>query len=158
MATRPTYVYRLDVLYPEGSNAPGWEPPGWEPDNPEYEEAFRWPAVRLYLSRSGALARAKLLESYGAKVQIVPSCAVDWGVPWTENDDEEPGEPMGYVTCPTCDARMPHVSDEPCGAVQCTESGIHYVCNLRKGHNRLTRGRLHQWEQREPRVAAEDPA
>lgn len=87
--TRPVHVFRLDVTYPEGSRGPGWEPPGWVdyvvtngPDGGALENAeFRWPAERMFLSRSGANQRAKLLRGYGAKVTLVPSLPVEWPAP-----------------------------------------------------------------------------
>lgn len=75
-----TRVYRLDVTYPPGSDAPGWTPEGWDPD--EYRDAwtdkFVWPRARKFLSRRGAEDRAKLLRSYGATVTVVPSDPVTW--------------------------------------------------------------------------------
>jgi hypothetical protein len=81
-----TYVYRLDVTYPEGSHDDDWAPEGWEPEpvmeaetGAWYEPPFRWPAVgRLYLSRSAASRRADLLRSYGARVEVVRSEPVRW--------------------------------------------------------------------------------
>jgi len=79
-------VYRLHVTYPEGSFEPEWEPPGWEPDywvDPDtgaHEPMpFRWPAERLFLSRSAAQRRAVQLRSYGAKVEVEESEPVVWG-------------------------------------------------------------------------------
>lgn len=78
--SRPVFVYRLDVAYPADSSEPGWEPEGWEPDwiAPDETRPFAWPAVRLYLSESGARGRARLLHSYGATVTIHRSLAVEW--------------------------------------------------------------------------------
>lgn len=75
------YAYMLDVVYPEGSDAYGWEPEGWDPEwngDPDADLDFRWPRVHPYLSRSGAVARAKMLESYGAKVTIRRSNPITW--------------------------------------------------------------------------------
>ncbi len=75
-------LYRLDVTYPEGSDAYDWEPPGWAPEyspDPYSDDRFVWPtAKRLYTSKSGARTRARLLESYGATVRIVASEPVVW--------------------------------------------------------------------------------
>ena len=79
------YVWRLDVEYPAEAYYdhcevldPEWRPKGWEPSE-EYEsrfgtEQFIWPAVRrFYLSRSTAVNRANLLESFGARVRLLRS-------------------------------------------------------------------------------------
>ena len=80
---RAVRVWKLDVEYPEGSQEPGWEPEGWAIpegfgsfDGDDLE--FRWPAERLFLSRSGANQRARLLRGYGAKVTLVPSLPLEW--------------------------------------------------------------------------------
>jgi hypothetical protein len=75
-----TRIYRLDIEYPEGSQEWGWEPEDYDGEIPgSYETApFRWPAERLYLSRSGASQRAKLLRGWGAKVTVLPSLPVEW--------------------------------------------------------------------------------
>lgn len=79
---RPVYVYRLVVEYPEGSQRWGWAPDGWEkPEwdgNPDADLSFRWPQVRMCLSAGTAKRRAKLLESYGAKVLIERSAPVQF--------------------------------------------------------------------------------
>lgn len=73
--TRPTYVYRLVVIYPSGI---GWlnPPAAWVPHDDEDE--FLWPRTRLYLARSSAMRRKALLESYGAQVTVVRSERVVW--------------------------------------------------------------------------------
>lgn len=91
------YVWKLDVEYPEdccypedfediwraGHPRPDWTPEGWEPDD-EYIERFQtkrfiWPTVRrFYLSRSGAVERALLLEYYGAKVRLFRSRPIEF--------------------------------------------------------------------------------
>lgn len=69
------FVWKLEVEYPEG---PNYAPPNWEPDD-EYidrfgTDQFWWPTVRrCYLSRSAAVNRANLLESYGARVRLFRS-------------------------------------------------------------------------------------
>jgi len=80
---RSMFVYRLVVEYPEGSDAPGWEPEGWEPEWFTLDETapFRWPRVRSYFSLSGATARARLFARYGANVTIERSAPVDWSEP-----------------------------------------------------------------------------
>jgi hypothetical protein len=83
-----TRLYRLDVVYPPGSDEWRWAPPGWDddPDNQEMEPdtgawgpaPFSWPAVRRYLSRSGAERRANLFRKYGAVVTVVASDPITW--------------------------------------------------------------------------------
>lgn len=87
------YVWQLDVTYPEGSYREhplfgqlmdcSWQPPGWEPDEDYISQfgtgRFVWPAVRrFYLSRSSAVKRANLLESYGARVRLMRSQALEF--------------------------------------------------------------------------------
>ncbi|MBL7487158.1 hypothetical protein [Frankia sp. AgW1.1] len=93
MAERKTFLYRLDVVYPEGAREPDgsvngeWSPAGWD-YNPENEwvgrephtgdeewgvRDFRWPRRRNFLSREGAEAQAERLRSYGAAVAVVRS-------------------------------------------------------------------------------------
>ena len=82
------YVWQLDVEYPAEAYYehpfmgrildPAWAPANWEA-NDEYvsrfgSEQFVWPLVRrFYLSRSTAVNRANLLESYGARVRLLRS-------------------------------------------------------------------------------------
>ena len=85
------YVWRLDVEYPAdalygddaapwyaGCLRADWAPKGWDPSG-EYIDRFKterfiWPTVRkFYLSRSAAVDRAHLLESYGARVRLLRS-------------------------------------------------------------------------------------
>ena len=95
---REQRLYRLEVTYPEAAmiaapHAPGdeivyefdpeWKPAGWSPTDKWVERfkttEFFWPNARkLYLSRSGARARAKLLESFGATVEIRRTEPVQW--------------------------------------------------------------------------------
>lgn len=77
------YVWKLDVEYPEGSQddmgyfVDDWQPGGWDPEHGLLKygsEEFVWPKVRkIYQSRSAAVERALLLESYGAKVRLLRS-------------------------------------------------------------------------------------
>lgn len=65
----------LDVVMP-------WAPDGWEPDARYLEifpdGIFRWPKTsHLYRSRSAAVARAALIESYGATA-IVLEADLEW--------------------------------------------------------------------------------
>jgi hypothetical protein len=84
-----TRVYRLVIIYPEGSHEPGWRPALW--GNPEFLKAldrqarrslksrkFRWPRERMFLSSSGAYQRAWLLRSYGAVAEVLASDPVTW--------------------------------------------------------------------------------
>ncbi|WP_172121451.1 hypothetical protein [Actinomyces faecalis] len=88
-------IYRVRITdYPvsmkEWENDPDnqfpWEPEGWEPDADylrTYPDGFfRWPSTRrLYRSRSGALGRAHLIQSYGA------TCVVEYAdLEWEEID------------------------------------------------------------------------
>jgi hypothetical protein len=82
------YVWQLEVEYPTEAYYehpyfgrildPKWSPPGWEASD-EYSsrfqtEQFFWPTVRrFYLSRTSAVNRANLLESYGARVRLMRS-------------------------------------------------------------------------------------
>jgi hypothetical protein len=83
MTARPVYVYRLDVVYPEGVD---WRnpPPAWEPDTFVYgdgetaDTTFHWPQIRQYLSARAAENRANLLRKYGATVTVVRSQPVEW--------------------------------------------------------------------------------
>jgi hypothetical protein len=99
---REQRLYRLEVTYPEAAMIereghfpdadaddiyygldPEWEPAGWAPTAEWVQRfkttAFFWPNSRkLYLSRSGARARAQLLESYGATVVIRRTEPVKW--------------------------------------------------------------------------------
>lgn len=92
------FVYALDVVYPPGAIIPtqvdvgfpvvwefnrDWKPEGWVPDE-EYIERFGtirfiWPIVRrIYASRTSAVDRANLLESYGATVRVLRSQRIEW--------------------------------------------------------------------------------
>lgn len=82
------YVWQLEVTYPDEAywDHPfmgrtldtHWSPANWSP-TPDYIERFKtedffWPKVsRFYLSRTSAVNRANLLESYGARVQLMRS-------------------------------------------------------------------------------------
>jgi hypothetical protein len=87
-----TRVYRLDIVYPEGCRLPGWHPARWT--DPGYlatltreqrrevrrllRKPFKWPRERLFLSSSGAHARAWRLRFYGATVEVEGSLPVTW--------------------------------------------------------------------------------
>lgn len=96
MAERRVYVYRLDVVYPEGSDAPDWEPEGWEPmwgTEPETgapeRQVFRWPASRHCLTLGTAQRWATRLRNWGCKVEIERSEPVAWvRRPASEVDDK----------------------------------------------------------------------
>jgi hypothetical protein len=65
----PTFVYRLNVSFPRGTGpGTGWQPGNWEPSYPGQE--FSWPPRRSYVSWTGAQARKRLLESWGATVTV----------------------------------------------------------------------------------------
>lgn len=93
---RPVYVYRLEISYPEGSDAPGWLPPRWD----QYvrklplrtrrkvrRTGFRWPRERMFLSSSGAYGRAAQLIRFGCDVEIIRSDAVSFPAPLWEDTD-----------------------------------------------------------------------
>jgi hypothetical protein len=85
---RQCRVFRLEIEYPPGSDAPGWVPDIW----PEFlagmrdrarrrelrERGFRWPRERMFLSSSSAYARAGLLIWFGATVYVEASSPVTW--------------------------------------------------------------------------------
>jgi hypothetical protein len=87
--SRNVRVYRLEIVYPEGSHEKGWRPALWS--NPEYlktldrqtrrdlaKREFRWPRERMFLSSSGAYGRACLLMAYGAEAEVYGSLPVTW--------------------------------------------------------------------------------
>ena len=87
--SRPIHVYRLVIIYPEGSQAPGWRPALWS--DPEFlarlsrrsrralaRTTFTWPAERMFLSSSSAWNRAGKLLMYGAQVEVQASKTVTW--------------------------------------------------------------------------------
>lgn len=83
--SRPVYVYRLDVTYPEGVD---WRnpPKAWLEERAEEgplddgrERYFAWPTRRHYMSREGAMNRADLLAEWGCIVTIERSNPVTWG-------------------------------------------------------------------------------
>jgi hypothetical protein len=82
-------LYRLEIIYPEGSHAKGWRPACWS--DPAYLQSlsrqerrelrnreFKWPRNHDYQSSSGAYARANLLRWYGAEAEVLPSNPVTW--------------------------------------------------------------------------------
>lgn len=96
MSTRTVHVWHLEIMYPEGSDAPGWQPACWAAETApdardlltsrrarryrrwQRSREFRWPRERLYLSSSSAYERARLLRAYGAEVLVERSLAVEW--------------------------------------------------------------------------------
>jgi len=88
MTDRIVRVYKLEIEYPPGSDAPGWAPACWPEflagikDRARRREAarrgFRWPREHLYLSASGAYSRAALLTWFGATVYVDASSPVTW--------------------------------------------------------------------------------
>ena len=98
MSGRSLCVYRLIVMYPEGSDVPGWRPARWRAQEAALpvqgvwlswkkdlayrrwlrNRVFRWPAERRFLSGSSAYRRAALLRSYGAEVVVERSLPVQW--------------------------------------------------------------------------------
>lgn len=87
--SRYQYVWRLKVVYPEGSHEKGWRPALWsDPDFlkrlPRDERRalkrreFRWPRERVFLSSSSAWGRAALLAMYGARADVQRSARIQW--------------------------------------------------------------------------------
>ncbi|MEU9516826.1 hypothetical protein [Micromonospora sp. NPDC048169] len=93
------YLYRVQIVeYPEGAllenphypghliENPGWQPEGWAPDEEWVERYgrhtgrdFYWPSTRReWRSRSSAMKRKQLIESYGAKAIIQRSAEIVW--------------------------------------------------------------------------------
>ena len=90
------YLYKVVITeYPDGSwwedgvhrgLDPDWAPEGWEADADWIDRfnttRFFWPSTkREYRSKSSAQARAKLIESYGAKTRIDRSSLITWPLP-----------------------------------------------------------------------------
>jgi hypothetical protein len=77
-----TRVYRLEIVYPEGSRVPGWEPYAWRVmsrrQRRKLPPVFKWPRERQFLSSSGAYGRAALLRAFGAEVEVYASAPVTW--------------------------------------------------------------------------------
>lgn len=96
-----SYLYRVRITaYPHGAcvllqpflpqsekwywlPVAGWEPPGWTPSaryrNTVGGTQFGWPSTNAwYRTRSAALRRARLLESFGAAVVIDRSDEITW--------------------------------------------------------------------------------
>ncbi|MDH6279482.1 hypothetical protein [Prescottella agglutinans] len=91
------YLYRVEIVeMPAGSFweetlpdsevvgglVEDWEPEGWAPD-PEWAERhgrqFFWPTTnKEYKSRSSAMDRKRLIESYGAKCIVQRSAPIVW--------------------------------------------------------------------------------
>jgi hypothetical protein len=93
------YLYRVQIVaYPEGAlrptyfdpdlmvEDPSWKPEGWAPDEEWIErfgkhtgDQFFWPSTdREYRSRSSAMKRKRLIESYGAKAIVQRSSRIVW--------------------------------------------------------------------------------
>jgi hypothetical protein len=93
------FLYRVQILeYPEGAlirdpyvpdamyENPHWRPEGWAPDEEWIERYgrhtgsdFYWPSTRKeWRSRSSAMKRKQLIESYGAKAIIQRSARIVW--------------------------------------------------------------------------------
>ncbi len=90
MRRRETFVYRLDITYPPGSqNGSGYRPYHWDSilqSLPRLSRrrarriGFRWPRERLYLSSSSAYRQAGWLTYLGARVTVRRSDPVTWHV------------------------------------------------------------------------------
>jgi hypothetical protein len=88
---KQVYVYRLIVVYPEGSHAPGWKPTIWGDKEflktlplrvrlsmPIRPAKFRWPRERMFMSSDSAWGRAHFLKACGAEVTVLRSQPVTW--------------------------------------------------------------------------------
>ncbi len=90
MKQAQTFVYRLDITYPPGSqNGSGYRPYHWDSILQSLPRArrwrarrtgFRWPRERLYLSSSSAYRQAGWLTFLGAAVTVRRSDPVTWTV------------------------------------------------------------------------------
>jgi hypothetical protein len=96
MSAHDARVFRLDIIYPEGSREPGWRPYGWDSylrSLPALKRrrlrkaGFSWPRERMFLSSSSAYERACLLQAFGADVQVLRSDPVTWPAHWTWEDE-----------------------------------------------------------------------
>lgn len=105
MTGRNAHVFRLDIIYPEGSREPGWQPDSWESflrSLPPLQRrrvrkaGFRWPRERMFLSSSSAYDRACLLRAFGADVQVLRSDPVTWPAHWTWEDEAATGHALQY--------------------------------------------------------------
>lgn len=90
------YLYRVQIVeYPAGSLIrdkfdgdysdpdPHWRPDGWVPSRWYVERFdttdFIWPTTRKeWKSRSSAMERKQLIESYGAKAVVQRSSEITW--------------------------------------------------------------------------------
>lgn len=79
-----TTVYTVEITaYPHSwEESETWEPEGWaervEDLGWDRERGFIWPDTsKIYKSRSSAVARKRLIESYGAKAQILVG-SIEW--------------------------------------------------------------------------------
>lgn len=102
-------VYRLLVVYPEGSDKPGWTPACWNmllADMPPKlrrsarARGFRWPRERMFLSAGAASHRAFLLQWFGAQAEVQASEPVTWwedtdAADWTPDDADD--ELLGWL-------------------------------------------------------------
>jgi hypothetical protein len=101
-----TQFYRVEITsYPEGAVLeeitdeagdtwqaldPDWEPEGWLADDDTREwwvsnnsdPAFYWPSTKTWWrSRGTAVARKRLIESYGATAEVIVSDPIVWRTP-----------------------------------------------------------------------------
>lgn len=102
------YVWQLAVEFPAEAYSDHpimgrvlnseWTPPNWDASE-EYEsrfgtDQFIWPSVRrFYLSRTSAVNRANLLESYGARVRLMRSQPLEF----EERDYKHAHRPLRLV-------------------------------------------------------------
>jgi len=81
IVSRPQYVWKLEVEYPDTDPWPRGGVPG---NQASYEFAdandghFWWPRHTRYLSERTANRRAELLRKYGATVRVVKSDPISW--------------------------------------------------------------------------------
>lgn len=98
------HLYRVQIVaYPKGALItdemdpewadpdPSWQPEGWDPSEAWIEicgrgsRDFFWPSTyREYRSRSSAVRRKKLIESFGATCIVQRSARIEWPADFEE--------------------------------------------------------------------------
>ncbi len=78
-------VYRVNVThFPDGSREPGWRPDGPWQHTTDFTRAigtrtFAWPSTRrTFFNAHRAHTHARLLESFGAVVEVRRSHPIEW--------------------------------------------------------------------------------
>lgn len=91
------HVFRVHVLqYPAGSREPGWHPGGDWSLTTDFTRVlgcrrFAWPSTRrTFINGDRARAHARLLESFGAQVEVQRSRPVEWDSPAPTSPQSRP--------------------------------------------------------------------